>query len=267
MHQASQKRQTTRSNKKDTLTVEVIGNCGWEDLHDGYVEQDTTWTLPLYPLRDHKEALICAFQLETLENAEGKSRLTDAERHFKHLAKLYKSALDEDFGLDARSVSNQAKTVGVCLGDRADVYFARQRARIAAAKKKSTLDVDTYPDADVAQTDVTQLRKDNTVRTVPVPLAQQGPAVYAMHLLKEANATEEQIDAVSLFALSLQKKFDKRQQKDSILLPVAETTGNHEALWLGGGGAAPTYCGPVWASMGSYGPWIIYRMRTYPLLV
>ena len=74
----------------------------------------------------------------------------------------------------------------------------------------------------------------------PLPLAMQGPAAVALKLLTDATCTEEQIDAVALLALSMQKRFDARPDKSSILLPVATPTNNHRAVWLGGGGVGKT---------------------------
>ena len=72
----------------------------------------------------------------------------------------------------------------------------------------------------------------------------QGPAAVALKLLTDATCTEEQIDAVALLALSMQKRFDARPDKSSILLRVATPTNNHRAVWLGGGGVGktPTLC-------------------------
>ena len=75
---------------------------------------------------------------------------------------------------------------------------------------------------------------------VALPLAMQGPATVALKLLKDANCTEEQMDAVSLLALSLQKRFEARPDKSTVRLPVATPTNNHRALWLGGGGVGKT---------------------------
>ena len=55
---------------------------------------------------------------------------------------------------------------------------------------------------------------------VPLALAQLGPGAVAQKLLADANCTEEQIDAVALLALSMQKRFDTRPDKESLLLPV-----------------------------------------------
>ena len=38
----------------------------------------------------------------------------------------------------------------------------------------------------------------------------------------------------------LQQRFNNRPDKSSVRLPVATATGNHEALWLGGGGVGKT---------------------------
>ena len=65
---------------------------------------------------------------------------------------------------------------------------------------------------------------------VPMPLAMQGPAAVAWQLLSDAKATEEQIDAVALMALSLQRRFDASPDKSTILLPVATPTNNHRAI-------------------------------------
>ena len=75
---------------------------------------------------------------------------------------------------------------------------------------------------------------------MPLSLAMQGPGACAWQLVTETQCTEEQIDAVALLALSMQKRFDARPEKSSILLPVATPTNNHRAVWLGGGGVGKT---------------------------
>ena len=76
---------------------------------------------------------------------------------------------------------------------------------------------------------------------VPQPLAMQGPAAVAWKLAQDAKCTEEQIDAVALVALSMQKRLDSRPDKTTHLLPVATAGGNHRAAWLGGGGVGKTH--------------------------
>ena len=76
---------------------------------------------------------------------------------------------------------------------------------------------------------------------VSLPLALQGPAATAWKLATDAKCTEEQVDAVALVALSLQKRFDTRPDTSTHLLPVATATGNHRAVWMGGGGVGKTH--------------------------
>jgi hypothetical protein len=222
------------------LSVEDIGNCGWQAGDEGYVEPDTTKTLPLHPLRDHNAAIRCAFQLDVLDGAKDKRKLNDAERHFQHLEKLYYTQLDTQFGIEATGLSQHSKPSGSSRGDDAAFFVAQQKARIASIRQQSTMDVDCEDEPDDAFAGAFQPREPQSARCVPLPLAQQGPAVVAWDLLHQADATEEQIDAVSLFALSLQKRFDNRTDKATLRLPVATATGNHEALWLGGGGVGKT---------------------------
>ena len=82
---------------------------------------------------------------------------------------------------------------------------------------------------------------DARPRLVPVPDAMKGPKFVAWNLAREANCTEEQIDAVALLALSLQKRFENRLDKSTHLLPVGTSSGNHRAVWLGGGGVGKTH--------------------------
>ena len=79
------------------------------------------------------------------------------------------------------------------------------------------------------------------MQALPMPDALLGPGHVALKLLEKAGATEEQANAVSLYALSLQRRFDCRVDKSSVRLPVATATGNHEAAWLGGGGVGKTW--------------------------
>ena len=51
--------------------------------------------------------------------------------------------------------------------------------------------------------------------------------------LKDANWTEEQMDAVSLPAWSLQRRLETPPDKSTVRLPVATPTNNHRAFWFG----------------------------------
>ena len=46
---------------------------------------------------------------------------------------------------------------------------------------------------------------------------------------------------MALLALSLQRRFDTRPDKTSLLLPVATATNNHEVVWLGVAGVGNAY--------------------------
>ena len=82
---------------------------------------------------------------------------------------------------------------------------------------------------------------DEEAVLVPLTLAMQGPAAVAWHLVQEAGCTEEQVDAIALLALSLQKRSDARPDKNTHKLPVATPRNNHRAVWLGGGGVGKTH--------------------------
>ena len=94
---------------------------------------------------------------------------------------------------------------------------------------------------------LTMLRNSNSnaeleePQAVPVPDAVLGPAHVAWKLLTANTCTEEQKDAVALLALCLQRKFDKRPDKTTHLLPVNASSGNHRAVWIGGGGVGKTH--------------------------
>ena len=229
-----------RTEPSNVLTVEDVGNVGWEDDNHGDIEELND-SLPLHPLRDHEAALRCVFQTHMVDAAKKKNkRLSDAERDCLHLSELYESQTALHFGLTQADLAGMGpRTYGITLGEEAASLFSLQKARIEAMRKTVAMEVDGEDENDDCFTGVFQPRNEES-KIVPLPLAQQGPAALAWHLLQEINATSEQIDAVSLFALSLQRRFDSRPDKTSLLLPIATATGNHEALWLGGGGVGKT---------------------------
>ena len=222
------------------LTVEDVGNVGWEDDNHGDIEELND-SLPLHPLRDHSAALRCVFQCHMVDAAKNKkTRLSEAERDCLHLSELYESQMALQFGLTRTDHASIGPRInGITLGEEAATLFSLQKARIEAMRQQVAMEVDSENEEDNCRTGVFQPRNEDS-KIVPLPLAQQGPAALAWHLLQEINATNEQIDAVSLFALSLQRRFDSRPDKTSLLLPIATATGNHEALWLGGGGVGKT---------------------------
>ena len=114
--------------------------------------------------------------------------------------------------------------------------IALQKQTIALAKKQLSTEVELDEDEQNGSRMPSGAPQAAEPEWAPLPLAMQGPAAVALKLLTDATCTEEQSDAVALLALSMQKRFDARPDKSSILLPVATPTNNHCAVWLGGGG-------------------------------
>ena len=133
-----------------------------------------------------------------------------------------------------------SKLWGMSLREKHGDMMALQTHTIRLMKQQGNLDESQVEDADDAWLPdggaAQATGADITVKVVPLPLALQGPAAAAWQLVSDASCTEEQIDAVALLALSMQKRFDARPDKTIILLPVATSGNNHRALWLGGGG-------------------------------
>ena len=118
---------------------------------------------------------------------------------------------------------------------------ALQKMTIALAKKQQRTGAEDCDEEHTADTGIrSSASQPAEPEVVPLPLAMQEPAAVARKLLTDANCTEEQIDAVALLALSLQKRFDTRPDKSSVRLPVATTANNHRTVWLGGGGVGKT---------------------------
>ena len=117
--------------------------------------------------------------------------------------------------------------------------LALQGRTISVMKKQTAKDENEEDDVNsgIAQS----ADEDQSPELVSLPLALQGPAAVAWQLITDAKCTEEQIDAVALLALSLQKRFDARPDKNTHFLPVATAENNHRAVWLGGGGVGKTH--------------------------
>ncbi len=222
------------------LEIVDVGGGGGSDVEEDTEDAELT-EISMYPLRDHARATELALQKDRLERLGRKSRLSYADKQLKNLDRAYGGMLQASFAQPASSGSREQ------LGTRLDNDFVDmldlQRQNIALQKKQASPDGVTVPDAEddwlprgAPQPDA----EDAQPELVPQPLAMQGPAAVAWNLVSSAQCTEEQIDAVALFALSLQKRFDGRPDKTTHMLPVATATGNHRAVWLGGGGVGKT---------------------------
>ena len=63
----------------------------------------------------------------------------------------------------------------------------------------------------------------------------------AWQLVTDAQCTEEQIDAIALLAIALQKRIDAKLTTNTHILPMATTENNHKAVKLVGGGVGKTH--------------------------
>ena len=200
--------------------------------------------MPVAPLQDHVAALRTAFQKDLLEAIPTNKKLSDIEKHWKDLDRLFGAVVTSlDFKMNVAAGASQpgAFGAGLSLKEDADYCLALQRARLQAARQQGSCDIESaqdHPDLNFEGAFLSAAPQE--VCEVPMPDALLGPGHVALKLLNKAGATEEQTDAVSLYALSLQRRFDSRVDKSSVRLPVATATGNHEAAWLGGGGVGKT---------------------------
>ena len=191
-----------------------------------------------FPLTDVTTTLSLCFQEADLDALDSKKRKSKSDENLRTLHHTYASLLQQNFGLG--SAAKIPAKHG--FGKDAQRMFALQRSTIELAKKQEATAKDEDDDDDE---DCFNMRSSATQSAepqwVPLSLASQGPAAVALKLLQDAQCTEEQTDAVALMALPMQKRFEKRPDKSSILLPVATAADNHRALWLGGGGVGKTY--------------------------
>ena len=118
--------------------------------------------------------------------------------------------------------------------------IALQKQTLALAKKQQSPETELGDDDPNDSCMLSGAPQPVETQWVPLPLAMQGPAAVAEKLVTDAACTEEQIDAVALLALSMQKRIEARPGRTSILLPVATHANNHRAVWLGGGGVGKT---------------------------
>ena len=119
--------------------------------------------------------------------------------------------------------------------------IALQKHNFDLAKKAQNADRE---DAEVDAMDDSAVPRDSVEAAVPdiVPLdlAMQFPAAVALHLVQKERCTGEQADAVALLAHSLQKRFEARPDKSTVMLLVATPNNNHRIIWPRGGGCGKT---------------------------
>ena len=149
----------------------------------------------------------------------------------------YSTLLVGDFAMNSGATDLARHGFGNTCGE----MLSLQKQTLALAKKQQSAEMD-LGDEDPNDFDMPSgAPQPAEPQWVPLPLAMQGPAAVAQKLLTDAACTEEQIDAVALLALSMQKRFEARPDKTSPRLPVATLDNNHRAVWLGGGGVGKTH--------------------------
>ena len=221
-------------NKRQRLGIELVDMGGGDNDDDN----DATEDIPLgevssFPLTEVSTTLSLCFQEADVAALDTKKRKSKSDVSVRALHNTYASLLQQDFSLESKA--QMLSTHG--FGKSAKQMIALQKCTIELAKKQEAPDDDANEDDFNMPSSASQPAEP---QLVPVSLANQGPAVVALKLLTDSSRTEEQIDAVALVALSMQKRFEKRPDKSSNRLPVATSSNNHRALWLGGGGVGKT---------------------------
>ena len=193
--------------------------------------------LSRFPLRDVSKTIRLCFQQPDLDAINTKNRKSDADLNLKKVDRIYGSVLrGQQFGMDAGA--KDLKRHG--FGKDHATMLALQENTIALAKKRKSDDAGPVEEVPNDSGMLSGASEPPDADWIAMPEAMQGPAAVAWKLLTEAECTEEQIDAVALLALSMQKRFDARPDKKSLRLPVATFANNHRAVWLGGTGVGKT---------------------------
>jgi len=226
--------------KKPTVELWDIGGGADEDFQE-FEDEVGPDEVALFPLRDCDQALSIALQAGQLQQCRTKARLSQSDRQLKNLDEAYGAMLKQSFSLTDSSVE---------MGFGFQAHFADavalQNRSILLAKKQMHGHDDVADDGGDFQPTASGApqpteEEEAEAVLVPLPLAMQGPAAVAWHLLQDAGCTEEQQDAIALLALSLQERFDSRPDKTTHKLPLATPKNNHRAVWLGGGGVGKTH--------------------------
>ena len=184
--------------------------------------------------------LSLCLQQDDLEALTSKTRKSQSDLDLKDIHDTYGPLLNQSFAKDA-AAAGAAPLKLPHFGRRHTDMLALQKQTLALLKKQQSGSLDDMAELSAAEP-WAPISADLPAEPehVPLPLAMQGPAAVARKLLTDAKCTEEQVDAVALLALSLQRRFEDRPDKSSLHLPVATATNNHRAVWLGGGGVGKT---------------------------
>jgi hypothetical protein len=191
-----------------------------------------------FPIYDIGKTISICLQQEELASLSSKTRKSQGDLDLQAVDETYAGLLKGNFGLTPSPLTLETRGFGVGHTN----MLVLQKQVIALAKKQQSGGTDSI-EAETEDNvgDLSSASQPAAPEVVPLSLALQGPGAVALDLLRQATCTEEQIDAVAVLALSLQKRFDARVDKQSIRLPAATADGNHRAIWLGGGGVGKTH--------------------------
>ena len=186
-----------------------------------------------FPVHDPQSVVEMALQQHDLQSLQSKRRLSYSDKQIKNLDHAYGAMLKQDFAKTA-STSN---LLGMNFKDAHQDMLVLLGHTISLMKKQTAKDENEEDDVNsvIAQS----ADEDQTPELVSLPLALQGPAAVAWQLITDAKCTEEQIDAVALLALSLQKRFDARPDKNTHFLPVATAENNRQGPHFDSSRGAP----------------------------
>ncbi len=218
------------------LQFQDVGGGVVDDAIDD-IEDVPTNEVSAHPVHDHDAAIMLAFQQEHLEELESKFRLSHEDKQLRALAATY-AALHQA----RRGIGDGGARHSTSLAYKADYndMLALQTQNLKLAKRRLDDDAELGDEKESASASHSAA-EDPLPTLVPLPLALQGPGQVAWKLLQDAGCTEEQVDAVALLALSMERRFLSRPDKATHRLPVATTENNHRAVWLGGGGVGKTF--------------------------
>ena len=231
--------ETERGTPKKNLELVDIGGGDTEDVIDDV--EDTAYNeVSRFPVHDPKHIMGFAFQRADLQRMASKKRLSYSDKQLKQLDQTFAALLEQNFAKQ----NTGSNLWGMRWKEKYRDMMALQTCSIRLQRQQQggadDLEMDDAGDSWLPP-EALPPDADRVVEAVPLALALQGPAAVAWKLLSDASCTEEQIDAVALLALSLQKRFDARPDQTTHLLPVATATNNHRAVWLGGGGVGKTH--------------------------
>ena len=195
--------------KQNSVEIVDMGGGAEDDVEedDGDVPPSEVSS---FPVHDPRHVIGIALQQSDLQNLQSKRRLSAADKQLKNLDRAYGSMLKQNFtkrvdGNHVHGISFQDKFADMVALQNQSIKLMKQQAAPDDDNGDGTASACQPGDADDAWLPAPPADPDQQTKVVPLPLALQGPAATAWQLVTDAECTEEQIDAVALLALDLQK--------------------------------------------------------------